>query len=83
MSAREVHELDKLVELGLFCSRSDAVRHCVSEYLIRARIERDRPRPGEVFRITAKDVLAEFLAEPRQDNNPFTRRCGDVIIKHG
>ena len=39
MSAREVHELDNLVELGLFCSRSDAVRHCVSEYLIRARIE--------------------------------------------
>ena len=42
ISAREVQNLDRLVELGFFQNRSDAVRHCVAEYLLRKKIEDER-----------------------------------------
>ena len=42
ISAREVQDLDRLVELGFFQNRSDAVRHCVAEYLLRKKIEDER-----------------------------------------
>ena len=42
ISAREVQDLDRLVDLGFFQNRSDAVRHCVAEYLLRKKIEDER-----------------------------------------
>lgn len=39
LSSRELSEIDSLVERGFFRNRSDAIRTCVTEYLLKIRYE--------------------------------------------